>query len=1067
MPQITMRLLGAPRIEMNGNPLAIERQKALALLIYLHVAGDVHTRDTLATLLWADSEQRMARASLRRDLSVLNKALDGNSLYIDRESVSLSDENIHSDVKQFRQIFSDCHQANTLVCLDQLETAVSIYQGDFLSGFSVRNSPAFDEWQAYESENLRQNLLTILRKLTDTHRTNHAYPKALHFARKWLSLDPLDETAHASVMQLYALDGQHSAVERQYQLYVEMSRDELGLDPSSDVKKLYYELMSRQTPTSPTSFTSPIKPHNLPHQTSEFIGRSQLVTDIIQRMIEPACRLQTLVGGGGTGKTRLALKVAQSLLEDETLEEHFRDGIYFISMLPVNYPHQIFRVILDELNSPPHEQIATHEQIQSALRGKQILIVLDNFEHLIKEDDSNDSSRQVIVELLAKLSGLKLLITSRQALNLQEEWTFPIAGMDYSTAESSSEESNTSSLMNFNAIELFVRTAQRVKPSFSLEDNAVHIIKICQLVEGIPLAIELAAVRTRSKTCSVIAQEIEASINILSSSIRNIPPRHRSMQAVFEQSWQALNSDEQAILLNVSIFEGGFTEQAVLTILNIDSDKLLALVEKSLIQIKSDTRFRIHNLLRQFILDKLNTIPQQMEDICTTHSQYYLRFLQDNNPTQDGHHQPETMQILNREIGNIRVAWQYAIHNRDIELITKSHQSLYELLSLSSRFEEGERSFRQAVTMLESSQANEGIIQKLRIYQGIFSASLGNYVVAHQLLQQSVAYASTLRADSELVFSLDWLGKVTDIQGGTQEAESLYKQSLKISEAIDDKRGIASSLYNLGWIAIRHGDYETAQERFDQSLNLYREIGHTSGTAHALDGLGMSTFFKGHYATAESHFIASYDKFDILGDRHGIARAVAGKGLVALGMGGIHLTTAADLLQESLDINREISSQIEVIRRLTFLGIVANESHKYADAVDYLREALTSSKEIGFSFGIPWALAGLGWAMTGLGDFKRAQAYLRESIDIAYNDNEVPIILDTLVSIAYYGQVNPDIDSLYETSALLTFVQQHQSAWQVSKDRASKLLEQSALVETGQPLTFEAIMNRILPTIGL
>jgi DNA-binding SARP family transcriptional activator len=370
MSRLALYLLGPPRIELDGEPVHIARRKALALLAYLAMTGGSHSRDTLATLLWPEYDQSRARAGLRRTLSELNTTLGEGWLTADRETAGLNpDAGLWLDVDRFRSLLSAWqdhgHPEADICpeCLDALSEAVELYQGDFLAGFTLRDSAPFDEWQFFETEGLRDQLASALVRLASYHTSQGEYEPAIGYARRWLALDPLHEPAHRHLMALYAQAGQQSAALRQYQLCEQTLLEELGLPPSEETEALYEQIR-----TQPADRAEPVNPfprarHNLyqlccetpcstnlpwgpqiarflrtqlvlPFQPTPFVGREALLAEIADRLEDPACRLLSLVGPGGSGKTRLALEAAAGILSEAQLD-NYPHGVYFVSLAPL------------------------------------------------------------------------------------------------------------------------------------------------------------------------------------------------------------------------------------------------------------------------------------------------------------------------------------------------------------------------------------------------------------------------------------------------------------------------------------------------------------------------------------------------------------------------------------------------------------------------------------------------------------------------------------------------------------------------------------------------------------
>ena len=349
MSDLALFLLGPPRIECDGKAIDIRRRKAMALAIYLAVTGRSHSRDALATLFWPELDQGRARAGLRRALAALKKALGQDFLDVDRETVGLDhDAEIWLDVSEFQERLAECqthpHPPEQVcpACLPLLAEAAALYRDHFLAGFTLPDSPAFDEWQFFHTEGLRDELASALERLAHGHSDRDEFEPAITCARRWLALDSLHEPAHRCLMQLYARSGQRAAALRQYAECERVLREELGITPEQETTQVYEaikekrELPPSATPTVPQTTTHK---HNLPVQPTPFVGREAVLAEIAGRLQDPDCRLLTLLGPGGSGKTRLALEAATGQLG------RYEHGVFVVSLAPLSSAESIVPTI--------------------------------------------------------------------------------------------------------------------------------------------------------------------------------------------------------------------------------------------------------------------------------------------------------------------------------------------------------------------------------------------------------------------------------------------------------------------------------------------------------------------------------------------------------------------------------------------------------------------------------------------------------------------------------------------------------------------------------------------------
>jgi predicted ATPase/DNA-binding SARP family transcriptional activator len=643
MPQLSVSLFGTPRIKVGDTPIEIKRRKALALLAYLAVSQQSHSREALATMFWPESNQSRSQASLRSVLWALNKTEIKAWLVVDPETVTLryltGKESISPgaeiwldvDVIRFRSLLSSTsrhdHSATGLCsdCHDMLTEAVSLYENDFMAGFTLPNAPQFDEWQFFQADDLRQNLATALERLMKFHRARGNLRTATHYARRYVDLDPLYEPAHQTLMQLYAQAGQKSAALRQYDICRDLLASDLDLEPSEETTSLYerirrgawklgsngHEEVARLNSES----LNTLIPHNLPLNLTPFIDRKHERSTLAGFLEGQSMRLLTIVGPGGIGKTRLALAAAA----DQLPKPNFPDGIYFVSLTSLSEPDAVFPAIAEATGYPfQTDQRSPRQQISDYLSRKSMLLLLDNFEQFLLADQPDGT--KLVADLLQRAPQLKILITSREPLNLYEEQRFSLHGLPVTS------DRTGNSGTDYAAADLFLQTARRRRPNFELAAaDGSYLADICNLVEGMPLALELAASWIEMFSLREIAAEIRKNLDFLETNLRNVPARHRSMQAVFDTTWQSLSEMEQEIYARLSVFRGGFAPEAAEAVAGAPLKMLVGLVNKSLLRFNpKQARYENHELLRQYAADKLG---ENAEETRLRHAAYYCSFL--------------------------------------------------------------------------------------------------------------------------------------------------------------------------------------------------------------------------------------------------------------------------------------------------------------------------------------------------------------------------------------------------------------------------------------------------------
>jgi predicted ATPase/DNA-binding SARP family transcriptional activator/uncharacterized protein HemY len=969
VPTLRLLLLGTPRLEKDDTPFKLSRRKAFALLAYLAVQGGYHTREALAALFWPESDTQLAYSYLRRELAVLNKELDGSWLRSDRESIELvGGDDFWLDVDHFRRLLAACgthgHPPDEVCpeCMPLLSDAVALYRDDFMTGFSLPDSPDFDDWQRFECESLHHELIGALKRLVYGHIGQGELDAAIYYARHWLSLDPWHEPAHRELMQLYAWSGDWSAALRQYQECVRVLGEELSQPPEEATRVLYEAIQSKQlaeppvwTPYQPgqakeeqpilVDFPDAGPQHNLPVEVTPFFDREQDLAEIRYLLLDkPGCRLLTLVGPGGIGKTRLAAQAAMQALHA------FPHGIFMVPLAPIDSTDLLVPTIADVLRLPFRGRAEPKVQLLNYLREKEVLLVLDNFEHVLE-------GACLLADMLYAAPGIKLLVTSRERLKLREEWVREIGGLPYPIEEEMKTIQAGAALEDYPAVSLFLENARRTHPSYSLsEPNQAAVVRICQLVEGMPLCLELASAWVSFMPTWEIAQEIDHNLDILSTTLRNIPERHRSVRALFDHSYQLLTEEERRVIRQLSVFRGGFEREAAEYVTGASLPLLVGLVNKSVLRGDPSGRYDQHELLREYLMDELEEVAMEHEDTRDRQCSYYAAFLQAREPYLRGLGQDEALDEIGAEIDNVRAAWRWAVAQHKVPELSQLLESLYLFYDARSWVQEGEEAFRLAAESLgESAEARSEAVSLLLAQflgrQGRFTYRLGRYREAKRLIEEDLHILDSLEsrdqpaARTEKAFSLRNLGSVMRGDGEYQQAQQLYEESLVLFRECGDDLGTAGVLKQLGILAGSLGEYLEAQRLLREALELYQAMGDQYGVANILNDLGIVADRTGQYAEAQQLYQDCLAIRRRIGHRWGVGTTLNNLGYLAFAQG--QYSEAKQLLEESLAIQREIGDRYQIANCLSNLGATVREQGDYDLARGNFSEALTSASEIG------------------------------------------------------------------------------------------------------------------------
>lgn len=1078
---LKLALLGSPSVTVGEKSVIVESRKALALLFYLAITNQRQSRDWLAAFFWPEQDQSRARASLRQVLWLLRNAGLEPWLVVDQDALGLQGE-----------YWCDVYRFQAAIRANQIEEALLLYRADLLAGFSLRDCPEFDQWHFLQADELRRQLAGALEQAVLRCCKAEKYEQGLTYARRWLALDALHEPTHRYLMQLYAYAGQHAAALRQYEECVRLLEDELGVSPEEETVALYQAIKSRQivaapkvrqemyaapanlgalaeppvapplsTPMAekeaiPVERASPLNQgppppayHNLPLHLTTFVGREGEIDELVRIVADPECRLVSITGPGGIGKTRLALQVARRFVDDpelsamgvekaanhdlepgagapSSLSHLFPQGALFVTLHAVESTHGIISAIAEACAIVFYNHENMREQLLDYLHKRKMLLLLDNFEHLL-------ASADFVVDLLTHAPNLTILVTSREALNLQGEWLWSLEGLD--VPEEGVAEAD---LLDYAAIRLFVQSARRIQPHFSLATEYPHVVQICRVLGGMPLAIELAVAWLGIMPCAQIAREIMHNLNFLTARQRDLPDRHRSIQAVFEHSWRLLTESEQETFQRLSVFRGGFDYPAATQVAEASWLDLAALKEKSLLNVNSSGRYTLHELLRQYGAKKLEANPAKQMAILNRFCSYYANFLYQRQSILFSAGQLQAAADIATELDNIRAAWQWALQQNKLEEIRRSASALYFFCQLQSRFVEGAEALQQARHCLEAMQPSHQrdlALAGICCHLGWLCIRLGEFETAIQVLQRSCALHAQLNEPQQAFIaghpSIP-LAIVYHILGDFGRALALAGEALQTAEAQDDRSGLAYIHYALAATNLALGHYEKARTHLEVASEMARAVGHRWFLPYILNESGKVARDTGNYVEAKS------------------------------------------LFKESYEIKREFSDPEGMAVALNHLGEIAGLQSDYELAQQYYANAHAIYGEINDQGGLAASARGLGQVAFAKQDLQGAKVWFERSLQIALKIGFWPLIYSLLIDIGHL-LMQSNAESL--AIAALTLVQQQPASDFGTKKRARQQLEQwqeqlpaerfVAAKQLGSTGETSALLQRILAEVSV
>jgi predicted ATPase/DNA-binding SARP family transcriptional activator/Tfp pilus assembly protein PilF len=842
--RLKISLFGPFDVEMAGQPLpplrSVKGQYLLALLALRH-NRDV-SRLWIAETLWPDSLQAEALGSLRQSLADLRRALGTEA------------ERLQSPMRTLLRMEASGAEIDTIAFdaavkrggAEGWKQAVALYRGPLLEGAS-------EPWILGERSMRQQAYLKALENLAALARVEGDVTSEIAYQRRIVACDPLREGAQRALMQVLARSGEVQAALDTYQDMRRRLHQEQGAQPTPETRAIYEQIRrqarkeagqqagqqgSGVAPTAPRSGgaagNAERRPGNVPLPLSSLIGREEALRDIKAALF--TSRLVTLVGTGGVGKTRLAAQAANELREDFEDGTWFVDLSLFVSAVTVERVAQEMAGLLGVAEQPGRSRLQT---LQDTLRTRQILFVLDNCETLL------DVGRQLAQALLQTCPNVRLLVTSRQRLGMTSETVLPVVPLVLPVTEGAADMER----LDAPAPRLFVERAQAVHPSFLPDrDNAPAIIEICRRLDGLPLALELAAALCDVLTPGEIAARLNDRFALLGEQERARPPRHQTLRAVIESSAALLSSTEQTLLRRLSVFVGGWTLEAAEAV-GEGTDSLFpslfaslrSLVSKSLVVAEEQggqMRYRLLESLREYAGEELARAGEA-DALRVRHLAYYARFACHAEPELTGPQQAAWLENLEAETGNLRSALEWAEGRKDDQTQgLRLAGALGRYWQIRGHFAEGRQHLLRLLNASETLSAPTIRANALN-WAGLLSVFHGDFITAQTLCEQAVALWKSVGDEAGAAGSLGILGIVAANRGELDEARRLYGQALERARAAGDRPGVAGTLGYLGIVAVSQGYYEEARAYYEKSLALRRELGDVWGIGASLNNLGL------------------------------------------------------------------------------------------------------------------------------------------------------------------------------------------------------------------------------------
>ncbi len=1010
-------LFGGLSIERDGIPAEkLVSRKADMLLAYLAYDARQHSREKLATLFWEDRTQKQALSNLRTLLSSFRKHVP-DFVNIERQTLSIKAD-VSVDTTLFlEKIETALNNFPSYTSAQTLEKSLGIYKGDFLEGVHAHGSTKLDEWSFLTRDFLQQKALLIRKELSTYYAQQGAYNDALRHTTILLESDVWNEAFQRQMMQLLVRNGQRQQAVDHYENFVRILEEEIGISPEAETVALFERIKNSASSTSA----------KLPSIATSFVGRERELANSLEKLRNPDCRLLTLVGLGGIGKTRLALQIVAAMRLD------FMNGVHFVSLAAVENPDSLATVIAEAIEAPIQGTTNLQEALKNYLREKEMLLVLDNFEHLLP-------AAKEVAALLEYAPSLKFLATSRLPLNLRAEWLFELSGLEYAKKIASGKD-------DFSALLLFEERARVISPDFQLTpDNLQHVNRICQIVHGMPLGIEMAAAWIRVLSPKEIVQEIEKSLELLKTDVQDVPERQRNLTAVFDSVWALLSETEKGVFAQLSVFHGTFTLSAFQTVTEASAWTIASLVEKSFLQKDESGFFYLVELLRLYSASKLDPENQKNHVARQRHSEYYLNLLVEESSHFNGRAQAKALQIIGYERENIHAAWVWAVEHENAELLEMSSFALTDFYKKRGPFAEGIQLLQIAQKRfqpLEKTQSRKEDVHSQLITQlCINQANLLNHAGSHDesltILQETEERLHTkdnpknsalfqleigrifrwqskhdlAKERSQIALSISkehgyqeiaslTLGTLGDIhiqQADYISAKAYYEEAYLIAKETDNNEQEAKMVNNLGVIYTEIGDFAQAKRYHQRSLQIKKELGDINGESMSLSNLGIIALGRGYYLEAKDYFEKSRRLRSQLGNRKG-------EGFMDMNIGRVHSCLgrhdkAKYLLDKSLQIARDMNSPFYEAQALAISGIIRNQAMEYKEASEYYRQTLALAKKYQYRSLIGHANHWAGQALLGLGNIDDAHKIFQKTLKLRDELGEINLIVESQAGLA-------------------------------------------------------------------
>lgn len=846
MVDFSINVMGGLAIQSrDGSKISVRSRKAEALLIYtLYSEKASCEREELATMFWEDMPEKDAFTNLRVTLASIKKVLQ-DVLIITRRQVSINPhESFESDGLQILAVINDYlgHDLSktglSLENCKKVTQKLMLYKGDFLQGFFIRNSIAFDDWCSYKREILRNQFINAVQIVIGNFYQYRQYREGIALASQLQFIDRFNDASYHWLIKLYAANGQRKAAQSAFENYRDFLRKELEIDPDPQIVKLVDQVVKGEFSVDATQpdqlekLNLPVR-NNIPLHISSFVGRTHELDQLQSHLRNPQVRLVTLIGHGGAGKTRLAVQAARQNLS------FFPDGVWFVPLEGVVSADLVLPEIYKQLkiSYPKSSHAVSH--LVDFLNGHRVLVVLDNFEHVLEASG-------IISEVIHETLNSKFIVTSREMTGLPEETSIMIEGLHTHTKINEAAQARQLSPVKADistAAELFIERASRVTPDFKPNAAEKDVIEeICELVGGLPLGIELAAIGIKNFSLQDLRDNIAADISFLKSDQPNLPKRQRSLESVFNAFWDQLSEEEHVQMARLSVFHGVVTQTAARKVADVSAFFLGSLVSRGFLQRAMPRGYHSHSMHRRYVSQKLKENPQEYQATRQKHRDYYLSFVRTIEQQIRDNPQVSLLDEIEFEMDNIRAALAFNIEQQDEKCALEFCELLMPFWKIRAYYQEGYHWWRQTFNM--DTNANQVMKATALCAAAKLVSVLGDYGEAENFSNRGLEIAREIGDQHIIARALNSLGAVATASGQAEKAQAYYGQSLEIYKNLRVEQAIAGTQVNIAALNIQNDELSSAQESLNKALVTFRNVGDSIGIINVLIHYAMIALLK-------------------------------------------------------------------------------------------------------------------------------------------------------------------------------------------------------------------------------